>query len=175
MSVSPTISAIADRSIAVNGTTGVIPFTISSSGTAVTGHSSNTSLVPANNIVFGGSGTARNVTVTPLAGQSGTTAITVTVVNGTDATSTAFTLNVTNSIATNPTNISYALGSGNLTLSWPSDHTGWRLLVQTNNLGGGISVNTNDWTTVANSQQTNQVVLPVNPTLPAAFYRLVYP
>ncbi len=175
LSAPPTISAIADRSIAVNGTTGVIPFTISSSGTAVTGHSSNTSLVPANNIVFGGSGTARNVTVTPLAGQSGTTAITVTVVNGTDATSTAFTLNVTNSIATNPTNISYALGSGNLTLSWPSDHTGWRLLVQTNNLVNGLSVNPNDWAAVPNSQQTNQVTLPVDAALPMQFYRLIYP
>jgi hypothetical protein len=63
----------------------------------------------------------------------------------------------------------------NLTLSWPFDHTGWRLLMQTNNLTKGISMNTNDWSMVANSSQTNQIVLPVNPSLPTEFYRLVYP
>jgi len=49
------------------------------------------------------------------------------------------------------------------------------LLMQTNNLTKGISMNTNDWSMVANSSQTNQIVLPVNPSLPTEFYRLVYP
>jgi hypothetical protein len=47
--------------------------------------------------------------------------------------------------------------------------------MQTSNLANGISSNTNDWSTVANSQQTNQVVLPIYPTLPTEFFRLVYP
>jgi hypothetical protein len=47
--------------------------------------------------------------------------------------------------------------------------------MQTNNLAKDISLNTNDWGMVANSQQTNQIVLPVNPSLPTEFYRLVYP
>jgi autotransporter-associated beta strand protein len=84
-------------------------------------------------------------------------------------------LSVVQTVATNPTNISYTIGGGNLMLTWPSDHTGWRLLMQTNNLAGGISVNTNDWTTVANSQFTNQMILPIDPTLLLEFYRLVYP
>ena len=45
----------------------------------VTGSSSNTALVPNANIVFGGSGANRTVTVTPAANQFGTATITVTV------------------------------------------------------------------------------------------------
>ena len=45
---------------------------------AVSGSSSNTTLVPSANIVFGGSGADRTVTVTPAANQSGTATITVT-------------------------------------------------------------------------------------------------
>jgi hypothetical protein len=47
--------------------------------------------------------------------------------------------------------------------------------MQTNNLGFGISANTNDWMTVGNSQLTNQVTLPLDLTLPAEFFRLVFP
>ena len=61
------------------------------------------------------------------------------------------------------------------TLSWPSNYIGSRLLMQTNRLTNGISFNTNDWATVPVSQQTNQVSLPIDPTLPAEFYRLIYP
>src|SRR5439155_1035075 len=45
----------------------------------LTGHSSNAALVPDGNIVFGGSGPNRTVTVTPAANRSGTAMITVTV------------------------------------------------------------------------------------------------
>jgi autotransporter-associated beta strand protein len=78
-------------------------------------------------------------------------------------------------VSTTPTNLIWRLSGTNLTLSWPSDHTGWRLLMQTNNLANGVSSNTNDWGMVANSSQTNQIALPVNPSLPTEFYRLVYP
>ena len=43
---------------------------------------SNATLVPTGNIVFGGSGANRTVTVTPAANQSGTATITVTVSDG---------------------------------------------------------------------------------------------
>jgi arabinan endo-1,5-alpha-L-arabinosidase len=82
-------------------------------------------------------------------------------------------LSVPQSIAV--TNISLTASNGNLTLSWPPDHIGWRLLKQTNQLANGISVSTNDWATVASSPQTNQIILPINPTLPLEFYRLIYP
>ena len=57
-------------------------------------------------------------------------------------------------------------------MSWPPDHTGWRLLCQTNPLNVGIN---STWTTVANSTTTNLMVLPVDPVNPTVFYKLVYP
>ena len=87
----------------------------------------------------------------------------------------AGTLAVVSSVNTSPTNVTAAVSGSTLTLTWPADHTGWRLLVQTNNLAQGISANTNDWGTVSGSAATNQVALPVNAALPAEFYRLVYP
>jgi hypothetical protein len=83
----PTISAIADQSLAHNTATGALAFTVGDAETAagsltVTGASSNTTLVPVANIVLGGSGANRTVTVTPATGQSGTATITITVSDG---------------------------------------------------------------------------------------------
>ena len=74
-----------------------------------------------------------------------------------------------------PTNISWSVNGTNLTLSWPSDHTGWRLLMQTNNLASGLSLDTNDWTTVMDSSATNQLTLPMDSIRATEFYRMVYP
>ena len=76
---------------------------------------------------------------------------------------------------TTPTAISALVSGKTLTLSWPTNYVGSRLVMQTNRLTNGISFNTNDWATVPASQQTNQVPLPIDPTLPAEFYRLIYP
>ena len=81
----------------------------------------------------------------------------------------AVTVNTNSPVLTNSYN------AGSLTLSWPADHIGWRLLVQTNHLATGISVNLSDWATVANSAATNALTLPVDATKPTEFYRLVYP
>jgi fibronectin-binding autotransporter adhesin len=84
-------------------------------------------------------------------------------------------LNVTSiasPINTNPTNITISVSGGNLTLSWPADHTGWRLQVQTNSLNVGLSTN---WFTVANSTNVNSVVVPINPANASVFYQLIYP
>ncbi len=79
----PTISDITDSSIDANANTGALGFVIGDidglTGVTVSGASSNTTLVPATNIVLGGSGANRTVTVTPAANQSGTATITVTV------------------------------------------------------------------------------------------------
>ena len=72
-------------------------------------------------------------------------------------------------------NLTWSVTGTNLNFFWPQGYTGWLLLMQTNNLANGISSNPSDWGTVANSQPTNQVVLPINPVLPTEFYRLVYP
>jgi autotransporter-associated beta strand protein len=74
-----------------------------------------------------------------------------------------------------PTNIVTHLNGNQLTLNWPPDHIGWRLLLQTNHLASGISGKTNDWDTVSGSTATNQVTITINPANPTEFYRLVYP
>ncbi|HXT41840.1 MAG TPA: Ig-like domain-containing protein [Candidatus Angelobacter sp.] len=98
----PTISDIPDQMMAKNSTTDPIAFTVSDvdndpDGLAVSGSSSDQTLVPDGNISFGGSGANRTITVTPLAKQSGTVTITVTVSDGLQTASTSFTLTVTHS------------------------------------------------------------------------------
>jgi hypothetical protein len=61
----------------------------------VSGISSNQSLVPDANIVIAGSGGNRTVTVTPVAGQTGTAVISLEVNDGTATTAGSFTLQVT--------------------------------------------------------------------------------
>jgi hypothetical protein len=78
------------------------------------------------------------------------------------------------SVNTNPTNIVVSASGGVLHLSWPADHTGWRLLVQTNHLTG-LSSNPTDWTTVPGSAGINQTNIPINPANKVEFYRMVYP
>ena len=78
-------------------------------------------------------------------------------------------------VATNAPTLRNSVSNGNLNLSWPSDHIGWRLLVQTNHLPAGISLNTNDWGTVAGSAGTNKVSIPIDTAKPTEFYRMVYP
>ena len=96
----PTISDIANQTITEDGSTGALAFIVgdvetAAAGLLVTGSSSNTSLVPNGNIVFGGSGPNRTVTVSPLANQFGTATITVTVTDADGGTVTdTFTLTV---------------------------------------------------------------------------------
>jgi len=78
-------------------------------------------------------------------------------------------------VNTNPTNITSSVKGGALTLSWPADHTGWRLEVQTNGLAAGLSSDSNYWATVPGSTTTNSITIPIISTNPAEFYRMVYP
>ena len=79
------------------------------------------------------------------------------------------------SVNTGPTNIVATVNGSTLSLSWPADHLGWRLLVQTNHLAAGLSTDTNDWTTVPGSAGIYQTNITIDPTKPTEFYRLVYP
>lgn len=95
----PVISPISDRAIAINTGTGTIPFTVSDAETAagslvLAGSSSNTALVPHANIVLGGSGANRSVSVTPAAGLAGTAEITLTASDGTGTAAETFFLTV---------------------------------------------------------------------------------
>jgi len=60
----------------------------------VSGISGNTMLIPNANIVFGGSGANRTVTMTPATNQDGSALITITVSDGSASTNTSFTLTV---------------------------------------------------------------------------------
>ena len=82
---------------------------------------------------------------------------------------------VASPVNTAPTNLTWSASAGSLTLSWPLDHLGWRLLAQTNNLQSGVSRNPLDWAMVPGSDQTNLVSVPLSPGKPSEFYRLVYP
>jgi len=75
-------------------------------------------------------------------------------------------------VATNPPSISYTTGNGSLTLSWPADHTGWRLQAQTNSLAKRVGTN---WFDVPGSAATNSMSLPVDLRYGSVFYRLIYP
>ncbi len=77
----PTITAIADQSIAEDSSA-TVNFTIGDIETAaasltVTATSSNQAIVPAANLVLGGSGAARTLSITPANDAFGTTTITV--------------------------------------------------------------------------------------------------
>ena len=95
----PTVSGIANQVLAAGTTTGTLSFTIgddaiSASALTITKTSSDTNLVPTSNIVLGGSGANRTVTITPAAGQSGTSEIELWVSDGTLATPVTFTVTV---------------------------------------------------------------------------------
>jgi VCBS repeat-containing protein len=95
----PTISDMSDMSINEDTATGAISFTVADIETAansltVSGSSNNAALVPNANIVFGGSGANRTVTITPAPNANGTALITVSVNDGTNTTSDTFLLTV---------------------------------------------------------------------------------
>jgi len=64
------------------------------------------------------------------------------------------------------------LTNGMLQLSWPADHTGWRLQTQANPLSVGLGTN---WVNLPNSNLTNQYSAPISTTNGNVFFRLVYP
>jgi gliding motility-associated-like protein len=95
----PTITPILDQTIGENSTTGALSFTVGDidnppASLTLTRSSSVTTLIPNANIVFGGSGTNRTVTVTPAANQNGTSNITITVGDGVATASINFDVNV---------------------------------------------------------------------------------
>jgi autotransporter-associated beta strand protein len=75
-------------------------------------------------------------------------------------------------VNTNATTLVSSLSGAALTLTWPNDHLGWHLQVQTNSLEAGLSTN---WIDVAGTSTTNQIIMPINPTNGAVFFRLTYP
>ena len=71
-----------------------------------------------------------------------------------------------------PTQLGFAMAGNQLQMTWPEDHTGWRLQSQTNSLAVGLSTN---WVDVPGSAQTNAVMMPVDTSNGAVFFRLIRP
>jgi hypothetical protein len=97
----PTASAIGSSTIVEDTDTGALAITIADVDSAVgalvlSATSSNSAIIPNGNLVLGGSGANRTITVTPVANASGgPVTITVTVSDGTASTSTTFDVTVT--------------------------------------------------------------------------------
>lgn len=95
----PTLSDLAAQNIAKNANSGALAVTVGDTETAagslvVAASSSNTTLLPNANLVWGGSGANRTLTVTPAANQTGTAVVTYAVTDG-GGTTTTKTFNVT--------------------------------------------------------------------------------
>ena len=137
----PTISSIANQSTGDGTPTAPNPFTVADINTpagnlALSGFAANTNLVPTANIVFGGSGSNRTVTVTPASGQTGATLVTVVVSDGQLTASNSYTLTVTVSMQPSGLVAAYGFNEGSGTLV-------------TDASGNGISgtINGTTWTT----------------------------
>ncbi len=95
----PTISDIADQTTDEDTAVGPISFAVGDVDTpaddlTLSADSSNTALAPVANVILGGSGANRTVTITPAANQSGLAIITIAVSDGSLTASDAFTLTV---------------------------------------------------------------------------------
>lgn len=91
----------------------------------------------------------------------------------------AFVFNPTNGVLsvvsvfpTTPTNLTFKVNSGALTLNWPSNYTGWILQSQTNPLSGGIT--SSNWVDVSGSASTDSMSFTISPTN-NVFFRMRLP
>jgi hypothetical protein len=66
--------------------------------------------------------------------------------------------------------VSFTTLNNGLQFTWPSDHIGWRLIMNTNGLA-----NAGAWVTVPNSAATNSEWLLFDTTQSNVFFRLIYP
>jgi hypothetical protein len=171
VNVAPVLPASSVKTITVQE-----PFSITNSATEPNIHSVTAGyllLAPPAGAAISSSGL---VTWTPAQSQSLATNTLTTVVSNSDPfdlvnphLSSTNTLTVV--VAPNPvaTNIVALHSAGNsLTLSWPADHAGWRLEIQTNTLGA-------DWVTFPGSSATNMEIIPIALTNHEVFFRMIYP
>jgi hypothetical protein len=75
-------------------------------------------------------------------------------------------------MATNSAPLSCQLSGGQLQFSWPINHTGWELQMQTNTLDSGLGSN---WVIVPGSTLTNQFSVPIDPNNGGVYLRLSLP
>src|SRR5208283_678073 len=118
----PTISAIGNQTTNENTPTGPIPFIIGDQETPADSlllsvQVTNLSIVPIGNIVFGGSGTNRTLTVTPATYTYGVDTVTVSVSDGSLSANTSFVLTV-NPIVDSVLNFRFIPGPEQAQLLW---------------------------------------------------------
>ena len=77
-------------------------------------------------------------------------------------------LSVVSTVNTTPTDMAFGVSNGNVYLSWPEDHTGWQMQMQTNSLS-------TNWFAYPGSIFTNELAVPIDSAHTNAFYRLIYP
>ncbi|NOJ91489.1 cadherin-like domain-containing protein [Corallococcus coralloides] len=137
----PTLSPVADQRILAGSATGDLDFTVGDVETAADGltviaTSSNPDLVPnaPANLVLGGSGAGRTLKVVPAANASGSTTITLSVSDGSDTTSTTFTVDVTI-----PARLYWMTAAGSL---WRVDVDGANAMELKTGISGASSVAT---------------------------------
>jgi autotransporter-associated beta strand protein len=82
------------------------------------------------------------------------------------------TIAVLSVVPTTPTNITFSVAGGALSLTWPANYIGWTLEAQTNAPGIGITTN---WVRIPSSTSVNQMSFPIGPANGTVFFRLVYP
>jgi len=75
-------------------------------------------------------------------------------------------------VNTNPTNLIATVSGNTLALSWPTDHLGWHLQIQTNSLSAGLGTN---WVTIPGSDAMDSTNITISPASGSVFYRLIYP
>jgi hypothetical protein len=80
-------------------------------------------------------------------------------------------LSVQPSTSLAPVSLSVQATPNQLNLSWPTDHIGWLLMIQTNTTAG-LSTN---WQALSGSDLTNQFFLPIDRRQGSVFLRLTYP
>src|SRR5205823_14155841 len=71
-------------------------------------------------------------------------------------------------VSTAPAQISASVSGSLISISWPADHIGWHLQVQTNSITGM------NWFDVPSSTGTNQMTFVRDVLVSSAFYRLFY-
>jgi hypothetical protein len=79
----------------------------------VTASSSNLSLIANSNLIIGGSGASRTITINPVAGQAGSSVVTISVTDGVWTSSRSFNVLV----PTSPRITGFAISGGNLFIS----------------------------------------------------------
>ena len=75
-------------------------------------------------------------------------------------------------VSTASPQITFSNNGNQIYVSWPADHTGWWLQMQTNSVDEGLGTN---WVNVSGSDATNQISIPINTVNGSAFFRLVSP